>query len=189
MKILIVEDEASIARFVQLELEHEGYATKCVADGREALDEAVNNEYDLIVLDVMLPSLNGIEVLRRLRQVKQTPVIILTARDQIMDKVAGLDLGASPVKSMLAVVVPQLVPGMVSGFIMAFTLSLDDFIVSKFINGGVETIPIYLYNALAKRGADPTLRALSSVLFIAVLTVLIALNVVSARKRKKLAKA
>lgn len=102
---------------------------------------------------------------------------------------AGLDLGASPVKSMLAVVVPQLVPGMVSGFIMAFTLSLDDFIVSKFINGGVETIPIYLYNALAKRGADPTLRALSSVLFIAVLTVLIALNVVSARKRKKLAKA
>ena len=77
---------------------------------------------------------------------------------------------------------------MVSGFIMAFTLSLDDFIVSKFINGGVETIPIYLYNALAKRGADPTLRALSSVLFIAVLTVLIALNVVSARKRKKFAK-
>ena len=95
MKILIVEDETSISRFVQLELEHEGYETKCVADGREALDEAVNNDYDLIVLDVMLPSLNGIEVLRRLRQVKQTPVIILTARDQIMDKVAGLDLGAN----------------------------------------------------------------------------------------------
>ena len=95
MKILIVEDETSISRFVQLELEHEGYSTKCIADGREALDEAVNNDYDLIVLDVMLPSLNGIEVLRRLRQVKQTPVIILTARDQIMDKVAGLDLGAN----------------------------------------------------------------------------------------------
>lgn len=95
MKILIVEDETSISRFVQLELEHEGYETKCVGDGREALDEAVNNDYDLIVLDVMLPSLNGIEVLRRLRQVKQTPVIILTARDQIMDKVAGLDLGAN----------------------------------------------------------------------------------------------
>ena len=95
MKILIVEDETSIARFVQLELEHEGYSTKCVYDGREALDEAVNNDYDLIVLDVMLPSLNGIEVLRRLRQVKDTPVIILTARDQIVDKVAGLDLGAN----------------------------------------------------------------------------------------------
>ncbi len=97
---------------------------------------------------------------------------------------AGLDLGASPIRSMFCVIIPQLIPGMISGFIMAFTLSLDDFIVSKFINGGVETIPVYLYNALAKRGADPTLRALSSVLFIAVLTVLIALNIVSAKRRK-----
>lgn len=97
---------------------------------------------------------------------------------------AGLDLGASPVRSMLFVVIPQLLPGMISGFIMAFTLSLDDFIVSKFINGGVETIPIYLYNALAKRGADPTLRALSSVLFVAVLTALIAVNVVGSRRKK-----
>ena len=87
----------------------------------------------------------------------------------------------------MRVVVPQLLPGMISGFVMAFTLSLDDFIVSKFINGGVETIPIYLYNALAKRGADPTLRALSSVLFVAVLTALIALNVVGAKRRKKAA--
>lgn len=97
---------------------------------------------------------------------------------------AGLDLGASPVGSMVKVIVPQLIPNMISGFIMAFTLSLDDFIVSKFINGGVETIPIYLYNALAKRGADPTLRALSSVLFVAVLAVLIILNVVGAKHRK-----
>lgn len=102
---------------------------------------------------------------------------------------AGLDLGASPVRSLVTVVIPQLLPGMISGFIMAFTLSLDDFIISKFINGGVETIPIYLYNALAKRGADPTLRALSSVLFIAVLTVLIVMNVVSAKRNKKAAKA
>ncbi len=102
---------------------------------------------------------------------------------------AGLDLGAPPIRSMLCVVVPQLVPGMISGFIMAFTLSLDDFIVSKFINGGVQTIPIYLYNALAKRGADPTLRALSSVLFVAVLSALIAVNVVSAKRRKKSLKA
>ncbi len=102
---------------------------------------------------------------------------------------AGLDLGSSPIGSMLRVIVPQLVPGMVSGFIMAFTLSLDDFVVSKFINGGVETIPIYLYNALAKRGADPTLRALSSALFVAVLGVLIALNVVSAKRKKNALKA
>lgn len=101
---------------------------------------------------------------------------------------AGLDLGASPVGSMLRVVVPQLIPGMISGFIMAFTLSLDDFIVSKFINGGVETIPIYLYNALAKKGPDPTLRALSAVLFTVVLAALISVNVVSAKRKKKISK-
>ena len=93
--VLIVEDEYKIARFVSLELEHEGYETTVIADGREALQSALSNDYDLIVLDVMLPSLNGIEILRRLRQVKDTPVIILTARDQIVDKVAGLDIGAN----------------------------------------------------------------------------------------------
>jgi DNA-binding response OmpR family regulator len=94
-QILIVEDEYKIARFVSLELQHEGYNTTIISDGREALESMLDNEYDLIVLDVMLPSLNGIEVLRRLRQVKDTPVIILTARDQIVDKVNGLDIGAN----------------------------------------------------------------------------------------------
>lgn len=93
--ILIVEDESKIARFVSLELDHEGYQTTVISDGREALDRALAEDFDLIVLDIMLPSLSGIEVLRRLRQTKQTPVIILTARDQIMDKVAGLDIGAN----------------------------------------------------------------------------------------------
>ncbi len=93
--ILIVEDEYKIARFVSLELEHEGYKTTIVSDGRVALETALNEDFDLIVLDVMLPSLNGIEILRRLRQTKDTPVIILTARDQIVDKVAGLDIGAN----------------------------------------------------------------------------------------------
>ncbi len=93
--ILIVEDEPQISRFLQLELEHENYATEVCADGRAALDTAIARDFDLIVLDVMLPSLNGIEVLRRLRQVKQTPVIILTARDQVVDKVTGLDIGAN----------------------------------------------------------------------------------------------
>ncbi len=93
-RILIVEDEAQISRFLQLELEHENYACETVADGREALNLALGEDFDLIILDVMLPSLNGIEVLRRLRQDKQTPVIILTARDQVVDKVTGLDIGA-----------------------------------------------------------------------------------------------
>lgn len=94
-KILIVEDDAKISRFVSLELEHEGYETEVIADGRQALEAALEKDYGLIVLDVMLPSLNGIEVLRRLRQAKATPVIILTARDQVMDKVSGLDVGAN----------------------------------------------------------------------------------------------
>lgn len=93
-QILIVEDEAQISRFLQLELEYENYATTVCADGREALGLALERDFDLIILDVMLPSLNGIEVLRRLRQTKQTPVIILTARDQVVDKVTGLDIGA-----------------------------------------------------------------------------------------------
>lgn len=93
--ILVVEDEYKIARFVSLELNHEGYKTTIVADGRQALETALSEDFDLIILDVMLPSLNGIEILRRLRQSKDTPVIILTARDQVVDKVAGLDIGAN----------------------------------------------------------------------------------------------
>ncbi len=93
--ILIVEDDAGISRFLSLELEHEGYKTTQCSDGQKALELATKNEYDLIILDIMLPTLNGVEVLRRLREIKSTPVIILTARDQIMDKVEGLDLGAN----------------------------------------------------------------------------------------------
>ena len=93
-RILIIEDEAGIARFVELELKHEGNEVEKAADGREGLDKALSGSFDLILLDVMLPGLNGMEVLRRLRQEKDTPVIMLTARDAVMDKVAGLDADA-----------------------------------------------------------------------------------------------
>ncbi len=93
-KILIVEDEAKIARFVQLELEHEGYKVVIEYDGRSGLDQALEGGFDLIILDVMLPSLNGMEVLRRIRQYSEVPVIMLTAKGEIMDRVMGLDLGA-----------------------------------------------------------------------------------------------
>ena len=93
-KILIVEDEAKIARFVELELVHEGYEVAKVADGRAGVEAALAEDYDLVLLDVMLPELNGLEVLRRIRREKQTPVIMLTARDAVMDKVSGLDAGA-----------------------------------------------------------------------------------------------
>lgn len=92
--ILIIEDEVKIARFLELELQHEGYEVSISHDGREGLNMALSNTYDLLILDVMLPSLNGMEVLRRIRQSSELPVIMLTAKDDVMDKVMGLDLGA-----------------------------------------------------------------------------------------------
>ena len=92
--ILVVEDEEKLARFVELELVHEGYEVTKSGDGREALELATSNTYDLILLDIMLPGLNGLEVLRRLGNSHPTPVILLTARDAVMDKVSGLDAGA-----------------------------------------------------------------------------------------------
>jgi DNA-binding response OmpR family regulator len=93
-KILIVEDEIKIARFLELELGHEGYIVEQANDGKEGLNKALNNQYDLVVLDIMLPYVNGIEVLRKIRQNSEVPVILLTAKDEVMDKVIGLDMGA-----------------------------------------------------------------------------------------------
>lgn len=93
-KILIIEDEKNISSFVKMELEFEGYTTKVIEDGKQGLDEAINKDYDLILLDLMLPSLNGIEICRRLKKEKNTPIIMLSAKDSVMDKVSGLQMGA-----------------------------------------------------------------------------------------------
>ena len=93
--ILIIEDEEKISRFVELELSHEGYGTGKAMDGRAGLEEALTGKYDLVILDIMLPELSGIEVLRRLRRESNVPVILLTARDSVTDKVTGLDMGAN----------------------------------------------------------------------------------------------
>jgi two-component system, OmpR family, response regulator ArlR len=93
-KILIIEDEIKIARFLQLELTYEGYEVTQCHDGREGLEKALSDIFNVIILDIMLPSLNGMEVLRRLRQVSAVPVIMLNAKDEVMDKVMGLDIGA-----------------------------------------------------------------------------------------------
>ena len=94
-KILIVEDEEKIARFVELELKHEGYDVEKAYDGRTGLALAESGGDDLILLDIMLPGINGIEILRRIRRNSDVPVIMLTARDAVMDKVSGLDMGAN----------------------------------------------------------------------------------------------
>ena len=94
IRILIVEDEEKIARFIELELMHEGYKVIKANNGRTGLEIAERGEADLVILDVMLPEINGLEVLRRLRKSSDVPVIMLTARDAVMDKVSGLDAGA-----------------------------------------------------------------------------------------------
>lgn len=95
-KILIVEDEEKLSRLLELELNYENYETEIASNGQDALLLLLDNDYDLVLLDIMIPELSGLEVLRRLRrQHITTPVILLTARDEVHDKVSGLDLGAN----------------------------------------------------------------------------------------------
>ena len=93
-RILVVEDEASLARFLQLELNHEGYQVEIARDGYEALARINETGWDLILLDLMLPGLEGFEVCRRVREKSDVPIIMLTARDAMRDKIKGLDMGA-----------------------------------------------------------------------------------------------
>ncbi|WP_226683120.1 response regulator transcription factor [Sutcliffiella horikoshii] len=93
-KVLIIEDEKNLARFIELELQYEGFEVAASYDGREGLDLALKEDWDIILLDLMLPGLSGMEVCRRIRAAKETPIIMLTARDSVMDKVSGLDSGA-----------------------------------------------------------------------------------------------
>lgn len=94
MAILIIEDEKNMSNLLKLELTHSGYQCEQVFDGETGLNKALDNDYELILLDLMLPRINGIELCRRLREVKQTPIIMLTARDEVMDRVNGLQVGA-----------------------------------------------------------------------------------------------
>lgn len=93
-KVLLIEDEVKLARFVELELKYEGYQVTVCHDGRKGFDLFQEQEFDLILLDLMLPGLNGIEICRRIRKTSELPIIMLTAKDEVMDKVAGLDSGA-----------------------------------------------------------------------------------------------
>ena len=93
-KILVIEDEANISDFIKMELEYEGYKVRVCEEGNSGLECAINGEFDLIILDLMIPGISGLEVCRRLKRKKNTPVIMLSAKDSVMDKVAGLQIGA-----------------------------------------------------------------------------------------------
>lgn len=92
--ILIIEDEVNISEFIKMELEYEGYSANVCGDGKVGLTTAIEGNYDLIILDLMLPTLSGLEVCRRLKREKDVPVIMLSAKDSVMDKVSGLQIGA-----------------------------------------------------------------------------------------------
>lgn len=95
-KVLLVEDERKIARVLELELRHEGYRMTLAETGPDGLEQALQNNWDVILLDIMLPGMTGLEVLERIRETNKTvPIILLTARDSVPDKVNGLDLGAN----------------------------------------------------------------------------------------------
>lgn len=93
-KVLVIEDESKLARFIELELKHEGYNVVLAEDGREGVEKFYKEEPDIILLDLMLPQLNGIEVCRRIRKESDVPIIMLTAKGETMDKIVGLDSGA-----------------------------------------------------------------------------------------------
>lgn len=94
LDILLIDDEEALSEFIVLELTHEGYNVTVSFDGRTGLELALERNWDVILLDLMLPKLNGIEVCRRLKAVKDIPIIMITARDSVMDRVLGLDSGA-----------------------------------------------------------------------------------------------
>ena len=94
LTILLIEDDCAIAKVIVLELEHQGHSVRLAGDGRVGLDMALKDEWDVILLDIMLPFLNGYDVCKQIRALKNTPILLLTAKDEVQDKVFGLDLGA-----------------------------------------------------------------------------------------------
>ncbi|MGV3042185.1 response regulator transcription factor [Staphylococcus rostri] len=92
--VLIIEDEKNLARFLELELKHENYDVAIKNDGLSGLNTALQQDFDIILLDLMLPGIDGLEVCKRLRKQKDTPIIMITAKGEIYDKVLGLDYGA-----------------------------------------------------------------------------------------------
>lgn len=93
-KIFIVEDERRIARFLQMELEHEGFQTANESNGLRAYERIIQEDYDLVLLDIMLPGMDGLTICKNVRKLSDIPIIMLTAKDEINDKVTGLDIGA-----------------------------------------------------------------------------------------------
>ncbi len=136
-----------------------------------------------------IPVKKGLGWLILCHTVMTTPYVILSVSPRLGQLnpnlfEAGMDLGASSVRTLFTVIFPQLIKGMISGLALAFTLSLDDFVVTNLNRGDVNTISTYVYDSI-RRGIDPTVRALSTILFVIVLLVLIVVNLVGKARRTR----
>ncbi len=174
--ILIADDDQDIRELLRLYLESEGYRVREAVDGAEVLGAVKAGGIDLVLLDIMMPRIDGYQVLRRVRETSALPVIMVSAKGQDPDKIIGLDLGAGPIYAFFRVVLPDIMPGVLSGFLLAFTMSLDDFIITHFTRGaGINTISTLVYSEVRK-GINPSMYALSALIFVTVFVVLLFAN-------------
>ena len=142
----------------------------------------------IFLKNINIPVSRGMGWLILCHTVMTVPYVILTVSPRLGQLnpnlfEAGMDLGAGSLRTMFTVIFPQLIKGMISGFALAFTLSLDDFVVTNLNRGSVNTISTYVFNSI-RRGIDPAVRALSTIIFVVVLAVLVAVNIAGKKKNK-----
>mgnify|MGYP002537367734 FL=1 len=184
-KVLIVEDEQNIKNFMSTILAANGFDTLMAGSAKEALSMISSHCPDLIILDLGLPDMDGMEVLKQVRAWSSVPVIVVSARTHEGDKVAALDLGATETQAFFKVLLPAISPGILSGFLMAFTLSIDDFVISYYTTGAdFVTLPLKIY-AMTKKTVKPDMYALSTIIFVTVLMLLMCINLMQFKAEKK----
>ena len=186
-KILVIEDENNIRTFITALLEANNYQAIAADSCSNGQLMFKSHRPDLVILDLGLPDCDGTEFIRNIRTENTTPVIVLSARTDEKDKVEALDLGAKPAKAMRKVIFPEIMPGILSGFLLTVTLSLDDYIITAFTkNPSFVTLSTYVYGITAKKGAlPPMLRALTTIIFLATLLVLLFVNIYNKKHNKK----
>ena len=182
-KILLVEDDHAIVNFVQALLETNGYQVIAADRCAQGLLLFSSHMPDLVVLDLGLPDMDGEEFIRQVRNTSLTPIIVLSARTTERDKVTALDLGANPWQALTRVILPQIYPAILSGALIAFSMSFDDFVISFFTAGvGVNNISMYVYSM---KRYNPSVNALSTLIVVVVTLILVLANLIPVIKDKR----
>ena len=182
-----------LGTFGAIGIHHLGTRSKKLVNGMSQITvinaEIVTGAAFMLFFTLSPVKLDGYPALIIAHTIITMPYVMLSVTPRLMQLnpnlyEAGLDLGAGPMRTLGTVILPQLIPGMVSGFGLAFTLSLDDYVISKFINGNVQTISTLIYGA-TKKGIPPVWRAASSLIFIVILSLLLFINISSAKRSAK----